>query len=224
MSWLGIALWGGVVGLDATSFPQAMVSRPFVAGTVAGLLVGRPLAGAVLGALLEVFALSQLPIGAARNPEPGTAAVATTAAYALGAPAEPEAAYVLLALAFGLLWERLGGASVHALRRVNEAVAFDPSRRAPAGPRTVEARHLAALTLDLTRASLVTVVGAWLGARALATFGPAWIAGPRLATLIVVAVAAAVLGAALSVFGGWRRHGLAFGLGLAGGGLALLLM
>ena len=35
-----IALLGGVLGLEVVSFPQAMVSRPLVAATLAGALIG----------------------------------------------------------------------------------------------------------------------------------------------------------------------------------------
>lgn len=77
--------WGVLVGLDLVSVAQVMVARPFVAGTVAGLLLGDPGAGAVVGAVLELFALDMLPVGAVRYPDYGPAAVAA-AATAAGAP------------------------------------------------------------------------------------------------------------------------------------------
>jgi len=46
-----------VVGLDLVSVPQAMLSRPLVAGTVAGWLAGDLEAGLAVGVLLELFAL-----------------------------------------------------------------------------------------------------------------------------------------------------------------------
>ena len=39
---LPLALLGGMLGLDVVSFPQAMISRPLVAATLAGALVGDP--------------------------------------------------------------------------------------------------------------------------------------------------------------------------------------
>ena len=80
MNWLGVMVLGGIAGVDATSVAQTMISRPFIAATLTGLLVGRPEEGALLGAILELFALVILPVGAARYPEAGTAAVAATAA------------------------------------------------------------------------------------------------------------------------------------------------
>ena len=82
MNWLGVVLLGGIAGVDATSVAQTMISRPFIVATLTGLLVGRPEEGLILGAILELFALVILPVGAARYPEAGTAAVAATAGVA----------------------------------------------------------------------------------------------------------------------------------------------
>ena len=67
-----IALLGAVFGLDVVSFPQAMLSRPLVAATLAGAFLGSPEAGLLLGATLECFALESLPVGASRYPEWGS--------------------------------------------------------------------------------------------------------------------------------------------------------
>ena len=100
MSWLTLALLGGVVGLDATSFPQAMLSRPLIAATLAGWAFGRPGAGLLLGALIEMFSLVILPFGAARYPESGTAAAAAGAAYAATEQGTSPESLLLLALVF----------------------------------------------------------------------------------------------------------------------------
>jgi mannose/fructose/N-acetylgalactosamine-specific phosphotransferase system component IIC len=57
-----LVLWGAVVGLDLVSVPQAMLSRPLVAGTVAGWLAGDLEAGLRVGVLLELFALDVLSL------------------------------------------------------------------------------------------------------------------------------------------------------------------
>ena len=76
---LPIAVLGAVLGLDVVGFPQAMISRPLVAATLGGALVGNAAAGLLLGALLELFALETLPFGASRYPEWGSAAAAAGA-------------------------------------------------------------------------------------------------------------------------------------------------
>src|SRR5688500_3901419 len=146
MSWVTLALVGGIVGLDATSFPQAMFSRPLIAATLAGWAFGRPGAGLLLGALVEIFSLVILPFGAARYPESGTAAAAAAAAYTAtehtGAP-EP---LLLLALVFALAWEQVAGASVIFTRRLNERLVPYGTRNFSA--RKVAQRHLLAMAID----------------------------------------------------------------------------
>src|SRR5205085_7846999 len=74
-----LLLWGTLVGLDLVSVPQAMISRPIVAGIVTGLLAGDVEAGIRTGALFELFALDVLPAGAVRYPDYGPATVAAVA-------------------------------------------------------------------------------------------------------------------------------------------------
>ena len=83
-----IALLGGVLGLDVVSFPQAMISRPLVAATLAGALIGEAASGVLLGAALELIALETLPFGASRYPEWGSASVVGGAIFA-SHPAHP---------------------------------------------------------------------------------------------------------------------------------------
>ncbi len=222
MSWLAVVLWGGAVGVDATSFPQVMISRPIVAAPVTGLLLGQPLAGVAVGVLLEVFALVILPIGAARYPESGTAAVAATVAYAGTAGAEPRPDLLLLAIVFALAWERVGGASVNALRRLNERLVASAGDGRSLSGRRLEALQLAVLGLDFVRGALVTVVGAGVALVVLRQLGALWALGP-VATVGVLGVAAAAMtGAALSLFDGWSERRIALGLGVLCG-LTLLL-
>ena len=52
-----------------------MISRPIVAATLAGALVGEPATGSSPASMLELIALETLPFGASRYPEWGSAAV-----------------------------------------------------------------------------------------------------------------------------------------------------
>src|SRR5438270_8203827 len=101
MSFIGLiplALLGGVLGLDVVSFPQAMISRPLVASTLAGALIGEAPSGLLLGAALELIALETLPFGAARYPEWGSASVVGGAIFA-SHPTHPAGAMPLATLA-----------------------------------------------------------------------------------------------------------------------------
>lgn len=217
MSWLVTGLLGGVVGLDATSFPQVMVSRPVVAGLLTGVLLGGPAEGLALGFLVEVFALITLPIGAARYPESGTATVAATAAYIAATPPGLAPGSLLVALAFALTWERVGGESVVQLRRANGRMLI---RGGPVASGALERRHLIAMTLDFLRGALVSLVGALIGYGLLWVLLPFW-ALPRALTLAVLSVAAAgMLGTAVPLFGGGRPARVALVVGV-GVGVAL---
>src|ERR671926_520911 len=110
-----ILLWGSLVALDLVSLPQAMISRPLVAGAIAGWIAGDVQAGLRVGALFELFALDVLPVGAVRYPDYGPATVAATA-LAAGAPWELGLG---LSVGLGLLVAVAGGWSLQTVRRWN---------------------------------------------------------------------------------------------------------
>lgn len=220
MSWLHLALLGGAIGVDSTAFPQIMVSRPLVAGALTGLLFGRPYEGLLLGALLEVFHIATLPIGAARYPEAGTAAVSGTAAY-MATTATLQVEVLFLAGVFALAWERVAGASVVAARRANEALVVDP--RAVLDPvRAITVRHVAALSLDFLRGALVSLVGGLTGALVLRVLAPLWDWPDAIIRGAIAIAVATVLASALVVFGGWRERRLIFLFGILCGSLLSL--
>ena len=112
---LPLLLWGTLVGLDLVSVPQAMISRPLVAGVVSGMLAGDLEAGVRIGVLFELFALDVLPAGAVRYPDYGPA---TVGAVALGV-GTPWALGLGISAALGLVLAVLGGWSLQLVRRSN---------------------------------------------------------------------------------------------------------
>ena len=223
MNWLALGAFGGLVGLDATSFAQTMISRPLIAATVTGLIMGRPVEALLLGSILELFALVILPVGAARYPEAGTAAVAATAAVLSVSPIMSPA-LVLLAVLFALLWEHVGGISVIIARRANEK--FATVDDIPAGlpvDRVLERRQLLAMGLDFLRGAVVTLAGVFVGELAVRGLAQLWMLDVVVAPAILSIGISCMVAAALPLFGGLRAQKLAFGLGLACGLLILLL-
>jgi mannose/fructose/N-acetylgalactosamine-specific phosphotransferase system component IIC len=219
--WFMVALWGGLVGLDGTSFPQAMFSRPLIAGTVTGLLVGRPVEGAVAGFLVEVFALTTLPIGAAQYPEAGTATVAATSAYLAATPPGLQPGYLVLALLFALGWERVTALTVVAHRRATgrmliRADAVDAAK--------LERRHMAAMVMDFLRGAVVSVTGGLLGFGVLWLLGPLWGLSPAVTAAILAAIGAGMVATAVPLFGGLRARRLAVMGGVALGIVVALVL
>jgi len=223
ISWVTVAIVGALVGLDSTAFPQAMFSRPLVAGTLGGLAFGRPLEGLIVGTALEIFALIILPVGAARYPEAGTGAVAAAAAWVEAAGHGPATALLLLAVVFGLAWERIAGFSVILLRRENERLVARDAREPP-GAGDVERRHLGAMAIDLLRGALIALVGALVGGLLLRVLGPFWHLGAPTAEGLLAIAATGMVAAALPLFGGFRDRRVVFVAGLLCGSLLLLLV
>ena len=75
-------------GLDRTACGQFMISRPIVAAPLTGWLLGDPLTGLQVGALLELMWLGRLPVGAAIPPDDTQVAVGAVV-LALGRAAVP---------------------------------------------------------------------------------------------------------------------------------------
>ncbi len=85
-AWGHLALagaWGALVSLERRAFLQAMFSRPLVAATGMGLLLGQLQTGLYLGMILELFDLGTASLGAALPENDTLAASGTTAAAAM---------------------------------------------------------------------------------------------------------------------------------------------
>jgi mannose/fructose/N-acetylgalactosamine-specific phosphotransferase system component IIC len=209
---------GGVVALDATSFGQLMLSRPLIAGTLAGALVGAPLEGALVGALLEALSLTVLPVGAANYPDTGTAAVAAAGTLGL-AGVDATAHALLLALVYGLAWQRVAGLTVVAGRYMNERIvrAGQPSRARM--DTLIELRHVETMLLDVVRGIAVTAAAVLAGVPLLRLAVAHWALPAPIAAVAVSLAAAAVLAGAAPLFAESPRGRVYLVLGLVCGSL-----
>jgi PTS system mannose-specific IIC component len=151
-----LLLWGTLVGLDLVSVPQAMISRPLVAGTVAGALAGNVEIGLRIGVLFELFALDVLPVGAVRYPDYGPATVAAVA-LGLGTPWELGLG---ISTALGLVFALLGGWSLQVVRRWN-ARSIQRRAAALAAGESSAIRWLqyGAIVRDAARGFILTLAG-----------------------------------------------------------------
>ena len=221
MSWVVLGLLGGLVGLDTTSFPQAMFSRPLVAGTLAGALFGRPAEGLIIGFILEAFSLIVLPIGAARYPESGTAAVAATGAYMAAIDPGLSPGALATVVAFGLGWEWIAGETVVLQRRSNGQLL---TRRGPLASEQLRRAHLAAMTMDFVRGGVVAATGGLIG------YGLLWLVAGRWGLSQAVTVGtmtflvATMIGTTLSLFGGAKARWTSWTFGTAVGVAVVVLL
>jgi mannose/fructose/N-acetylgalactosamine-specific phosphotransferase system component IIC len=209
---LALSALGGVLALDATSFGQFMISRPLVAATLAGGLLGEPVLGLQIGMFLEFFHLDGMPSGGSRVPEAGPAAVV---AVAIAATVSGPAGLAFGVMA-GLLVSELGGLTVGVQRHVNMALIA----RVEAGrvsPLRLNGVHLFAMFLDFARGGIITAVGVSVGTRGVGIAHDAWTLSSEATVALIVVAASIHLGALLKEFGGWRSQSAVFLIGLVAG-------
>lgn len=77
-SYLMAAAVAILSGLDRTAFLQLMISRPIVVAPLTGWLLGDPMAGLQIGAMVELLWLGRLPVGAAIPPDDTQVAIGST--------------------------------------------------------------------------------------------------------------------------------------------------
>jgi mannose/fructose/N-acetylgalactosamine-specific phosphotransferase system component IIC len=154
--------WGTLVAVDLVSVPQALLSRPLVAGCVAGWIAGDVEAGLRTGALFELFALDVLPIGAVRYPDYGPASV-VAAALGAGVPWELGLG---LGATLGLVLAVVGGWSLQLVRRMNaRAIQHHAAALAAGESSAIRRLQYGGLLRDAIRGALLTAAGlavAWL--------------------------------------------------------------
>lgn len=217
-TYILLCLFGAWVALDGTSIAQFMISRPLVAATVGGWIAGAPAHGAALGLILEALHLMVLPVGAARYPEGGPAAVVASGVYAASGLSSSA---LLTSVVFALMWERLGGDSVRRLRQFNvKLVPQGEGQRL--SPAQLERAHVAAIGMDLVRGLVLVAAGIPLLAAIMGLVQPVWGLGERLPAIVLATATAGALAGALELFRGAGRFWL-FALGALAGVLLLLL-
>jgi PTS system mannose-specific IIC component len=82
----GVALVGGLIGLDRTAAGQFMISQPIVAAPLTGWFLGDATAGLIIGAMLELIWVLDMPVGSFVPANATVSAVTATAIAALTCP------------------------------------------------------------------------------------------------------------------------------------------
>jgi len=218
---LPLALLGAILGLDVVSFPQAMLSRPIVAATLAGAFAGDATVGLLVGALLELVAIETLPFGASRYPEWGSASVVAGAVAA----ARPGPATLAVAVTAGLLLGWIGGVTMVWLRKLNARLARDRAAALEAGSgRTVVGLQLLGMSADLVRGGVLTFVALAALAPILGLVAARWSVPDAWSRAAVASAAAAVTAAAAwKLFHAVPRAQLLFASGLVVGTVLVIV-
>ena len=180
MGWrfLLAAILGAVAYLDRTAAFQLMLHRPLVVATAMGAVFGNVLAGAQVGAVLELLYLARLPVGASIPPDDTGAALfagaaGATASSSVGLDAGSFTALLLLSVPCA----ETGKAVDRLVRRVNGRIAVLTVESVERGDsQAVEHGLFAGVTLfglaGMTLSLAFTGAGVAAGTFLLPLFGP----------------------------------------------------
>jgi mannose PTS system EIIC component len=135
-------------GLDRTAAGQFMISRPIVAAPVVGYLLGAPLTGLQVGAMVELLWLGRLPVGAAIPPDDTQVAIGATVLAITLAPllALEGAAFAVLCLLVAMPLGKVGQLFDRQARNRNDRVLRHAERAVADGQlQQAESAHLCGL-------------------------------------------------------------------------------
>lgn len=149
-----------LTGLDRVALVQIMISRPLVAATLTGWVLGSPLVGMEIGLLLELLWLGRLPVGAAIPPDDTQVAVgATVLALSVGpALSLSGMPMVILSVLIAIPLGKFGQVFDRLARHVNDRLAVSGHTAIMAGNiGGLERNHLFGL-ISFALASLATAL------------------------------------------------------------------
>jgi PTS system mannose-specific IIC component len=168
---VGIALIGGLIGLDRTAVGQFMISEPIVAAPLTGWILGDPIAGTIIGVVLELIWVLDMPIGAFVPADATISAVSATAIAVLGstgnAPLPVIGFSILLTAAMVPVTMRADGIVRHWNSRLADAVTTGPG---PDTGRRLARAHLSGLPVFFMKSFLLYLVFLPLGLAAVSAF------------------------------------------------------
>jgi PTS system mannose-specific IIC component len=155
-----IAAVGGLLGLDRTALGQFMISEPIVAAPLMGWFLGDTAAGVVIGVVLEMLWVLDLPVGTFVPADSTIAAVVATGIAVLGSNGGPALPGVI---GFSLL---LTAGMAPVTMRVDRFVRNQNARLAAwaldAGHANTDRRlviaHVAGLAVFFVKASVLLLV------------------------------------------------------------------
>jgi PTS system mannose-specific IIC component len=171
--FVGDYLLAGLVamltGLDRVALVQIMISRPLVAATLTGWVLGSPLVGMEIGMLLELLWLGRLPVGAAIPPDDTQVAVgATVLALSVGPTLSLSGMpLVILSVLIAIPLGKFGQVFDRLARHVNDRLAVSGHTALMAGNTSgLERNHLLGLAsfalASLATALVIVLVGSFV--------------------------------------------------------------
>jgi len=121
---IGVAIAGGLIGLDRTAVGQFMVSQPLCAASLAGWMLGDAATGLLVGAVLELIWLLDMPVGTFVPADSTVAAIFAVAVSILGSEGGVRLSSVGLGILLSILLAPVTMIADHMVREFNARIAL----------------------------------------------------------------------------------------------------
>jgi mannose/fructose/N-acetylgalactosamine-specific phosphotransferase system component IIC len=168
----GTALFGGLIGLDRTAAGQFMISQPIVAGPLTGWALGDPVAGTVIGAVLELIWVLDMPVGTFVPANSTVSAVSATAIAALGSQTAAPLPVIGFCLLLTTVMAPVTMTADALVRKWNARwIAKAAAATGERAGRMLARAHLSGLTLFYLKSFVLYLLFLPAGLAALAVFG-----------------------------------------------------
>ncbi len=166
-----VSFCGGVISLDRTAVGQFMFSQPVVAGPLTGWILGDVTAGLVIGTILELIWLLDIPIGTFVPADSTVAVICATAAAVLGGRGRPELSLLGFSILLTIVLAPLTMAADNVIRKWNTRLAdfvfSGPGRDVPT---RLSRAHLAGIIVFFVKSFVLYLVCIPIGAAAVRWF------------------------------------------------------
>jgi len=130
-----ISLAGGFVAFDTTAGWQIMISQPLVACTLVGLIFGNPQLGLLMGILMQLPWLKEMPVGGAHHSDSNIGAFVAASLTVILARHEVNTDNILIVITiiYGLAVGWFSGNIVASMRKANNRIVYQADKAAEAG-------------------------------------------------------------------------------------------
>ncbi|MCB0262011.1 MAG: PTS sugar transporter subunit IIC [Calditrichaeota bacterium] len=122
MSNFSLALLISLLGLDTTIAFQVLISQPVFACSIIGWLMGDPMTGMEIGAIMQMIWLNMLPVGAASFPEGNIASMLVCVIVIRFADLDIPNTVFAVAFVYGMIVSYVGAQLTTLDRRLNTRI------------------------------------------------------------------------------------------------------
>lgn len=183
-----LALVGGLIGLDRTAAGQFMISQPIVAGPLVGTLLGDGASGLIIGSVLQLVWVMDMPIGTFVPANATVMSIVATGSAVLGSPGQVTPAVLGFCLLLSTALAPLTMAADRVVRALNGRLVsgVDAASAGNALDRRLVRAHLLGMGVFYAKSLILCAVTLPVGYSAVRVFAAAPAALQETAAFVLV--------------------------------------